>query len=33
VDREDENADGLLPLHGFSSVSFAARGACLIARK
>lgn len=33
VDRDDDNADGLLPLHGFSSVSFAARGACLIARK
>lgn len=33
VDRDDENADGLLPLHGFASVSFAARGACLVARK
>jgi predicted aspartyl protease len=33
VDRDDENADGLLPLHGFGSVSFAARGACLVARK
>ena len=33
VDRDDENADGLLPLHGFGSVSFAARGGCLVARK
>ena len=32
VDREDPAADGLLPLHGFSSVSFAAGGSCLIAR-
>lgn len=32
VDRDDENADGLLPLHGFASVSFAASGACLVAR-
>jgi predicted aspartyl protease len=33
VERADPDADGLLPLHGFSSVSFAAGGACLIARK
>jgi predicted aspartyl protease len=33
VDRDDEHADGLLPLHGFSSVSFAAHGACMMARK
>ena len=33
VDRDDEHVDGLLPLHGFASVSFAARGACLVARK
>lgn len=32
VDRDDPGADGLLPLHGFSSVSFAAGGSCLIAR-
>ena len=32
VPRDDENADGLLPLHGFASVSFAAHGACLTAR-
>ena len=32
VDRHDPAADGLLPLHGFSSVSFAAGGSCLIAR-
>jgi hypothetical protein len=33
VDRDDPYADGLLPLHGFSSVSFASGGACLIARR
>ena len=33
VDREDEHADGLLPLHAFGSVSFAAGGGCLIARR
>ena len=33
VDREDANADGLLPLHRFSSVSFGAGGSCVIARK
>lgn len=33
VERADANVDGLLPLHGFSSVSFAAGGACLIARR
>ena len=33
VSREDENADGLLPLHGFASVSFAAQGACVTVRK
>jgi predicted aspartyl protease len=32
VERHDENADGLLPLHEFSSVSFAARGACVVVR-
>jgi predicted aspartyl protease len=32
VERRDENADGLLPLHEFSSVSFGARGACLVVR-
>jgi hypothetical protein len=32
VDRDDPGADGLLPLHGFSSVSFAAGGTCLVAR-
>jgi predicted aspartyl protease len=32
IDRHDENADGLLPLHRFASVSFAAQGACLTAR-
>ena len=33
VDRSDPHADGLLPLHGFAAVSFAAGGRCLIARK
>lgn len=33
VERADAGADALLPLHGFSSVSFAAGGACLIARR
>jgi predicted aspartyl protease len=33
VERADTGVDGLLPLHGFSSVSFAAGGACLVARK
>lgn len=33
VDREDEHADGLLPLHAFGSVSFAAGGGCLIVRR
>jgi predicted aspartyl protease len=33
AERTDANADGLLPLRYFSSVSFAARGACLIARR
>lgn len=33
VDRDDPDADGLLPLHGFSSVSFAAGGNCLMARR
>jgi predicted aspartyl protease len=33
VHRRDPAADGLLPLHHFSSVSFAAGGACLVARK
>jgi predicted aspartyl protease len=33
VERDEPNADGLLPLHGFSSVSFGARGACVVVRK
>jgi predicted aspartyl protease len=33
VERQDADADGLLPLHGFSSVSFAAGGGCLVARR
>ena len=33
VDRDDDNVDGVLPLHAFSSVSFAAGGGCLIARR
>jgi hypothetical protein len=32
VDREDPNVDGLLPLHGFGKVSFAAGGSCVIIR-
>ncbi|MEO6236418.1 MAG: retropepsin-like aspartic protease [Vicinamibacterales bacterium] len=33
TERVDADADGLLPLHGFSSVSFGAGGACLVARR
>jgi hypothetical protein len=33
VDREDPNADGLLPLHRFGAVSFAAGGSCLVVRR
>jgi predicted aspartyl protease len=33
IERQDADADGLLPLHGFSSVSFAAGGGCLVARR
>jgi predicted aspartyl protease len=33
IERADSEVDGLLPLHGFSSVSFAAGGACLVARR
>lgn len=33
VERTDPDADGLLPLHRFSSVSFAAGGSCLVARR
>ena len=33
VERNDDHADGLLPLHEFSSVSFAAHGACVVVRK
>lgn len=33
VERDDAHADGLLPLHAFASVSFAAGGACVIARR
>jgi len=32
IDRIDPDADGLLPLHGFRAVSFAAGGACLVVR-
>jgi predicted aspartyl protease len=32
IERADDNADGLLPLHHFSEVTFAAGGACLVAR-
>ncbi len=32
VERTDPNADGLLPLHRFATVSFAAGGSCLVAR-
>jgi hypothetical protein len=30
VDREDPDVDGLLPLHGFAAVSFAAGGSCIV---
>jgi hypothetical protein len=33
IDRAEPGVDGLMPLHHFASVSFAAGGACLIARK
>jgi predicted aspartyl protease len=33
VNRDDAHADGLLPLHVFSSVSFAAGGGCIVARR
>lgn len=33
IRRDDEHADGLLPLHEFASVSFAAGGGCMIARR
>jgi predicted aspartyl protease len=33
IQRDDEHADGLLPLHEFGSVSFAAGGGCMIARR
>lgn len=33
VQRVDPDADGLLPLHRFAAVSFAAGGGCLVARK
>jgi hypothetical protein len=32
IDRDEPEVDGLLPLHHFASVSFAAGGACMIAR-
>jgi hypothetical protein len=32
IQREDAHADGLLPLHAFASVSFAAGGGCMVAR-
>jgi len=32
VDRTDASADGLLPLHGFASVSFNMTDACLVVR-
>jgi predicted aspartyl protease len=32
IERDDRHADGLLPLHAFGSVSFAAGGACIVAR-
>ncbi len=32
VDRVDGTADGLLPLHGFASVSFNMRDACMVVR-
>ena len=33
VARDDPHSDGLLPLHGFRAVSFAAGGSCLVVRK
>jgi len=33
IDRVDDHADGLLPLHAFASVSFAAGGGCMVARR
>jgi len=33
IEGPDADVDGLLPLHGFASVSFAAGGACLVARR
>lgn len=33
IDRAEPGVDGLMPLHRFASVSFAAGGACLVARK
>ncbi len=33
VERQEPDADGLMPLHGFSSVSFVAGGACLVAER
>jgi len=33
VERAEADADGLLPLHHFSTVSFAAGGACVIPRR
>jgi predicted aspartyl protease len=33
VERTDANADGLLPLHHFATVSFAAGGACMLPRQ
>jgi hypothetical protein len=32
VDRRDDNADGLLPLHAFASVSFNMRDRCMVVR-
>jgi hypothetical protein len=32
IDRQDEAADGLLPLHAFGSVSFNMRDACMVVR-
>jgi hypothetical protein len=33
IDRMEPGVDGLMPLHRFASVSFAAGGACLVARQ
>jgi predicted aspartyl protease len=33
IDRAEPGVDGLMPLHRFASVSFAAGGACLVARQ